>query len=95
MLFKFSKDEALSIKRVLTTNSFIVKTGEGGVKILTIEDLETKKFSLKLLLEAKDPWNSTESLNLQISPYGIVIATTQNERVDVFTNKRSVKLMKM
>jgi hypothetical protein len=95
MLFKISKDEALSIKRVLTTNSFIVKTGEGGVKILTIEDLETKKFSLKLLLEAKDPWNSTESLNLQISPSGIVIATTQNERVDVFTNKRSVKVMKI
>jgi hypothetical protein len=95
MLFKISKDEALSIKRVLTTNSFIVKTGEGGVKILTIEDLETKKFSLKLLLEAKDPWNSTESLNLHISPSGIVIATTQNERVDVFTNKRSVKVMKI
>jgi hypothetical protein len=95
MLFKISKDEALSIKRVLTTNSFIVKTGEGGVKILTIEDLETKKFSLKLLLEAKDPWNSTESLNLKISPSGIVIATTQNERVDVFTNKRSVKVMKI
>jgi hypothetical protein len=62
MLFKISKDEAFSIKRALTTKSFIVKTGEGGVKVLTIDDLETKKFSIKPLLEAKDPWNSTESL---------------------------------
>ena len=52
LLIKISNDEAFSIKRVLTTNSFMIKTGEGGVKILTIDDLESKKFSLKLLLEA-------------------------------------------
>jgi hypothetical protein len=52
LLFKISKDEAFSIKRVLTTNSFLIKTGEGGVKVLTIDDLKSKKFSLKLLLEA-------------------------------------------
>ena len=73
----------------------MIKTGEGGVKVLTIVDLETKKFSIKPLLEAKDPWNSTESLQLQISPSDIVIATTQNEKVDVFTSTRSVKVMKM
>ena len=95
MLFKISKDEAFSIKRALTTNSFIFKTGEEGVKVLIIDDLENKRFSIKPLLEATDPWNSTESLQLQISTSGIVIATTQNERVDVFTTKRSVKVMKM
>lgn len=95
MLFKISKDEAFSIKRVLTTNSFLIKTGEGGVKVLTIDDLKSKKFSLKLLLEAKDPWNSTESLHLQITSSEIVVATTQNERLDVFACERSVKVMKM
>jgi hypothetical protein len=68
LLFKISKDEAFSIKRLLTTNSFLIKTGEGGVKVLTIDDLSSKKFSFKLLLEAKDPWNSSESLHIQITP---------------------------
>ena len=84
-----------SIKRVITTNCYIVKTKKQGVKVLTIDDLNTKQFSLKLLLEAKEEsWNLTDSLQLQITSSDIVIATTQNK----YTRRKynsSVKIMKM
>ena len=57
--------------------------------------MKSQKFSLKLLLEAKeDSYNFSDSLQLQITPSDIVIATTQNEKVgDKY--KRSVKVMKV
>jgi hypothetical protein len=58
--------------------------------------LKSQKFSLKLLIEAKeDVWNYTDSLQLQITPSEVVIATTQNERVEGGYCKRSVKVMKV
>jgi hypothetical protein len=44
---------ACSIKRVITTNNYLIKTHD-GVKVVTINDLNSKKFSLKHLLDAKD-----------------------------------------
>jgi hypothetical protein len=67
-----------SIKRVITTNNYLIKTYE-GVKVVTINDLMTSKFSVQHLLDAKeDGWNFTDSLQLQITNSHITIATTQN-----------------
>jgi hypothetical protein len=40
-LFQISKDSVVSIKRVMTTNNFIIKTVEEGVKLLSINDLKS------------------------------------------------------
>ena len=49
--------------RIITANSYIIKTENQGVKVLTIDDLKSQQFSLKLLIEAKeDYWNYTDSL---------------------------------
>ena len=45
--------------------------------LLTIDDLNSKYFSLKLV--AKEDWNFIDSLQLQISSSEILIATAQNE----------------
>jgi hypothetical protein len=50
-IFKISDDVVFSIKRVLTANIYIINTFREGVKVLTIYDLEAKRFSLKLLLK--------------------------------------------
>jgi hypothetical protein len=58
--------------------------------------LKSQKFSLKLLLEAKEDYNLnlTDSLQLQITPSEVVIATAQNEYIgDKY--KRSVRVMKV
>jgi hypothetical protein len=58
--------------------------------------LKSKKFSLKILLEAEEVWNLTDSLQLQIITASyIVIATTHNEEIEEETYKRSVKVMKV
>jgi hypothetical protein len=48
------------------------------------------------LLEAKEdyPEHLSDSVQLQITPSDIVIATTQNEKVEQITYKRSIKMMK-
>jgi flavorubredoxin len=38
-LFRITQEMVFSMKRVMTTNSYLIKTKEQGVKILTIEDL--------------------------------------------------------
>jgi hypothetical protein len=53
-----------SIKRVITTNNYLIKTDE-GVKVLTINDLKSKQFSLKHLLDAKEYiYNYSDSVQL-------------------------------
>jgi hypothetical protein len=96
-LFRICQDGVFSIKRVITSNNYIIKTENQGVKVLTIDDLRLKQFSLKFLLEAKEDyeWNLSDSLQLQINPSNIVIATTENERVGAGNYKRSVKVMKV
>ena len=61
----------------MNTNSYILKTKEEGVKVLTIDDLKSKKFSLKVLLDGKlETPSSTDSLSFKTTPSDIVIATT-------------------
>ena len=58
--------------------------------------MKSQKFTLNLLLEAKENlYNYTDSLQLQITPSVIVIATTQNERVEGGNYKKSVKVIKV
>jgi hypothetical protein len=84
-----------SIKRVITTNNYLIKTYNEGVKVVTINDLMPLKFSVRHLLDAKEYWGvPTDSLQLQITNSHITIATTQNEKVDSKT-KRIIKLMKV
>jgi hypothetical protein len=79
----------------LTANRYIIKTYT-GVKILSIDELKSKQFSLKLLLEADDfSPKYSDSLQLQITSTDIVIATTQNEPIGYSKFKRSVKMIKL
>lgn len=81
----------------MATNIFIIKTVLQGVKLLTIDDLESKKFSLKLLFEAEEGeyGNFSDSLQLQITHSDIVIAATQNIYVNRRHLKRKLKVMKV
>jgi hypothetical protein len=40
-VFRISENLAFSIKRVMTTNNYIIKDQNQGVKILTIDDLKS------------------------------------------------------
>jgi hypothetical protein len=94
LLSEICGDRVYSIKRVITTNNYLIKTDE-GVKVVTINDLMLLKFSVQHLLDAKEDWGvSTDSLQLQITNSHITIATTQNEWVDS-KYKSIIKLMKV
>jgi hypothetical protein len=94
LLSKICGDRVLSIKRVMTTNNYVIKTDE-GVKVVTINELVPFKFSVQQLLDAKeDGGNLTDSLQLQITHSHITIATTQNEGAYP-KFKSSIKLMKV
>ena len=56
----------MSFKRVMNSNNYIIKTSSGGVKVVTIYDLERKKFSIKQLFKAEESkyGNTTDSLQL-------------------------------
>lgn len=62
-LHKICYGTVLSIKRVLTTNNYIIKTRNDIVKLVTISGLESLEFSVQNLLEAKE-WmgNITDSI---------------------------------
>ena len=66
----------------MTSNKFIIKTHANGVKVLTINELKSNKYSLKRLLDNKDGSNKTDSLGLLASDSHIIIAATQNEWVN-------------
>jgi hypothetical protein len=93
VLSKICDGRVISIKRVLTANIFIIKTGK-GLEVVTINDLDSLKFSVLHLLDAEEfVWNFTDSLQLQINYSHIMIATTQNEKFG--NGKSSIKLMKV
>lgn len=98
-LFQINQDRVDSIKRSLTTNTYIIKT-EKGLKLLTIKNLKNSFYSLKQLLEADDKGvhNKTDSLQVSyLSNSHLVIATTQYEKVvkPLFLKKRSIISMKV
>ena len=74
----------------MSTDYFILKTDNNGLKLLTVNDLPSNQFTIEDLLEAKDEGNYTDSLQVQITPSQIVIAATQNRK-----KKASIKLMKV
>ena len=79
----------------MTTNNYVIKTYNEGVKVVTINELVPFKFSVQQLLDAKeDGFNTTDSLQLQITHSHIKIATTQNEYVNS-KYKSCIKLMKV
>jgi hypothetical protein len=53
VLFNISKDRVGAIKRIMTTQSYIVNTENEGVKVLSIDDLKSKQFSYKVFLETE------------------------------------------
>jgi hypothetical protein len=90
---KICDGRVISIKRVLTANTFIIKTGK-GLEVVTIKDLDSFKFSVQHLSNAEEfVWNFTDSLQLQIDYSHIMIATTLNEKFG--DGKSSIKLMKI
>ena len=79
----------------MTTNIFIIKTIKGVFAL--IENLEFQKYSLKLLIDEKDDdfYRSTDTLQLQITPTDIVIATTVGILREGKSEGRGVKVMKV
>jgi hypothetical protein len=64
-MHRFSFIEVCSIKRVMSTNNYILKKQNDKISLLTINDLELKKFTLQRLLEDKDDYgNLTDSLQV-------------------------------
>jgi len=94
LLSQICGGSVFSIKRVITTNNYLIKTYE-GVKVVTINYLMPLKFSVQHLIDAKEYWGvPTDSLQLQITNSHITIATTHNEEIDDRC-KSSIKLMKV
>jgi hypothetical protein len=92
LLSKISdNDGVFSVKRVLTTNNYIIKTENDGVKVVTINDLESFKFSVQHLLDAIElSGNLSYSLQVQITNCHITIAATHNP-----SGQNKIKLMKV
>jgi hypothetical protein len=78
----------------MTSNNFIIKTKEEGVKLLSINDLTSSKFSLQRLLDTEGD-GPPDSLQVQITDSHIIIAATSNERVDVGEYKSSIQVRKV
>ena len=94
-LFKICQDQVFSIKRILTTNSYIIKAKR--LQLLTIKNLEKSQFSLLDLLEAKAVnTNYTDSLQVSNVPNSrLVIATTHNSQYEKGKYERIILLMKI
>ena len=62
---QISVDPLSSIKRVINTNNYILKTKKNGLKLLTIRDLELKKITIQHLLDVIENGSFfTESLQV-------------------------------
>ena len=75
-LSRIFDDPVLSIRRVLTTNNYIIKT-PSEVKVVSIN--ESSQFSVQQLLNARESWNLPDSLQLQITHSHIMIVTIYSE----------------
>ena len=96
-MLKICADEVYSIKRVLATDSYILKTLKEGVKLLTFkeeeEEEEDKQFSIQHLLEVEESsWgNFTDSLQLQVTQDHVLIAAIENQE----PSRRGIKVMRV
>jgi hypothetical protein len=73
-MYRISKDQVDSIKRVMSTDYYIFKI-YNNLKLL---DFKSEEFLVQDLLEIKDKAGGTESLHVQITPTQIVIAASQS-----------------
>ena len=95
-LFTVYNNRVVSIKRVLSTSSFIIRTSKEGVKLLSIKDIATKQFSLHNLLEANDVISIyPESLDLQVTHSNVIIAAAHKIQIEGRGIKLSIKLMEV
>lgn len=97
-LFQICQDRVDSIKRILTTNTYFIKTYKNGLMSLTIKNLKDSQFSLEHFIEEKDEKDVGHTDSLQISYVDnshLVIATTHNEKVEWNKFKRSILVMKV
>ena len=78
----------------MRTDYYILNTGNKGLKLLTINDLEQNQSTIQDLLEVEDGDYYSDSLQVFITPSQIVIATVQNEWLEGI-RKGSIKLMKV
>jgi hypothetical protein len=79
----------------MTTDYFILKTENSGLKLLTVNDLPSNQFTIEDLLEAKDEGNYTDSLQVQITPSQIVIAAVHNYTTEDDEKQIAIKLLKI
>jgi hypothetical protein len=93
-MYKICDDQVDSIKRVMKTDNFILRTRYIGLKLLSISDLESRYFNIQLLLEVKDGGYFTDSIQVYFTPSQIVIAAAHNE-LDEDSRKGSIKLIKL
>ena len=79
----------------MSTDYFILKTDNNGLKLLTVNDLPSNQFTIEDLLEAKDEGNYTDSLQVQITPSQIVIAAVHNYTTEDDEKQIAIKLLKI
>jgi hypothetical protein len=53
-MYHINIDKVDSIKRVMSTDNYILKKRNDGLELLIINDCESKKFTLQHLLNVKD-----------------------------------------
>jgi hypothetical protein len=53
-MYQIINDDVYSIERVISNDKFILNTCEDGLKILTINDLDGKQFTIQKLLNVKN-----------------------------------------
>ena len=53
-----------SMKRVMNTDNYILKKRNDGLKLLTINDLKSKQFTVQHLFDVKGDVNYTDSLQV-------------------------------
>jgi hypothetical protein len=76
-MYQISNDNVYSIKRVITSNKLIINTHEKGVKVLTINDLKSNKYSLQHILDNNDKMSYSDSLGLLVYDSHIIVSAIQ------------------
>ena len=74
----------------MSTDHYILKTESNGLMLLTINDLELKKFAFQHFLGFNDESNWTDSVQVFITPSQIIIAAAQTEWVGIAYTTSSI-----
>ena len=79
---------------MLSTNSFIFRTPDDGVKLLRVKELATKQFSVHHLLDDKNGgFYSTKEIDLQVTRSSLIIAAYYE--IWKINIKHRIKLIKL